>query len=166
MCRLGDSHLLLLLLVHLLLLQLQLSLPHVAAKLHSPLFHRQSMQLLHLLGRKPAESQLLQLLLILLLRPLEHTASPQHHSCSVSQWYPKTSHCLPGKADCIRHLVQATTADTACAEMLAQTAVALCRPGLQWSNCHADAQLPLKSSTPKVVIKVVSVNNTCDNLNS
>jgi len=56
------------LLLHvLLLLPLQLSLPHVAAKLHGPLLHRQGMQLLHLLRRQPAQRQLLQLLLILLL---------------------------------------------------------------------------------------------------
>ena len=57
----------LLLLLHLLLLeQLILSLPHVASKLHVAMLYRHLLQLLHLLGGKPAERQLLQVVLILL----------------------------------------------------------------------------------------------------
>lgn len=57
----------LLLLLHLVLLQVQLGLAHVVAKVHGPLLNRQIMQLLHLLWRQPPQRQLLQLLLILLL---------------------------------------------------------------------------------------------------
>lgn len=57
----------LLLLLHLVLLQVQLGLAHVVAKVHGPLLDRQIMQLLHLLWRKPPQRQLLQLLFILLL---------------------------------------------------------------------------------------------------
>lgn len=57
----------LLLLLHLLLLeQLILRLPHVASKLHVAMLYGHLLQLLHLLGGKPAEGQLLQIMLILL----------------------------------------------------------------------------------------------------